>query len=180
MFERGDRERVPGGDERGKRGIMRLILVALDGSPHARQVLAGAQELAEKLGARLILFHAVSLPVGLPPRAYSVSPAEVGPLMVEAARVELEGYARGLSPALLASIRIEYGAPWQAICDAAKAEKADLIAVGSHGASGLDRLLGTTAAKVVNHADRSVLVIRIQSAGSSRASSSAIASMVVQ
>jgi nucleotide-binding universal stress UspA family protein len=36
----------------------------------------------------------------------------------------------------------------------------DLIVIGSHGYDALDRLLGTTAAKVVNHADRSVLVVR--------------------
>jgi nucleotide-binding universal stress UspA family protein len=36
----------------------------------------------------------------------------------------------------------------------------DLIAIGSHGYSPVDHVLGTTAAKVVNHADRSVLVVR--------------------
>jgi len=32
--------------------------------------------------------------------------------------------------------------------------------IGSHGYGGLDRLLGTTAARVVNHADRNVLIVR--------------------
>ena len=41
-----------------------------------------------------------------------------------------------------------------------KVTGADLIVVGSHGYSGIDHLLGTTAARVVNHADRSVLVVR--------------------
>jgi nucleotide-binding universal stress UspA family protein len=35
-----------------------------------------------------------------------------------------------------------------------------LIVIGSHGFSGIDRLLGTTAGRVVNHADRSVIVVR--------------------
>ncbi|MEA2697027.1 MAG: hypothetical protein QOI66_1298 [Myxococcales bacterium] len=139
---------------------MKLILVALDGSPNARNVLRGARELAEKVGARLILFHAVSLPVGLPREAYAVSPSDVGALLIEEARRELDGYAHELPAALLPSVRIEYGSPWQAICDEAKAEQVDLIVIGSHGYGGLDRLLGTTAAKVVNHADRSVLVVR--------------------
>jgi nucleotide-binding universal stress UspA family protein len=139
---------------------MKSILVALDGSPNARNVLRGARELAEKVQARLILFHAVSLPVGLPSEAYAVSPTDVGALLVEVARKELDAFARELSPTVSASVRIEYGVPWQAICDEAKAEKVDLIAVGSHGYGTLDRLLGTTAAKVVNHADRSVLVVR--------------------
>ena len=37
--------------------------------------------------------------------------------------------------------------------------KADLIVLGSHGYHGLDRLLGTTAGKVVNLARRNVLVV---------------------
>ena len=139
---------------------MKLILVGMDGSPNAPNVLAGARELAEKVGARLILFHAVSLPVGVPPDAYSISPSDLGARLVQTARRELDEYARQLPPALLANVRIEYGVPWQAICDAAKVDEVDLIAIGSHGYGGLDRLLGTTAAKVVNHADRSVLVIR--------------------
>jgi nucleotide-binding universal stress UspA family protein len=60
----------------------------------------------------------------------------------------------------LAGTRVTIGAPWQAICDAARDENVDLIVIGSHGYSAVDRLLGTTAAKVVNHADRSVLVVR--------------------
>ena len=36
----------------------------------------------------------------------------------------------------------------------------DLIVIGSHGFGTIDRILGTTAAKVVNHAERNVLVVR--------------------
>jgi universal stress protein F len=43
---------------------------------------------------------------------------------------------------------------------AAAENDVDMIVIGSHGYHGLDRVLGTTAAKVVNHADRSVLVVR--------------------
>jgi nucleotide-binding universal stress UspA family protein len=50
--------------------------------------------------------------------------------------------------------------PWDGICRAAIELDADLIVLGSHGYGALDRVLGTTAAKVVNHADRSVLVVR--------------------
>jgi len=139
---------------------MKLILVAMDGSPHSRNVLAGARELAEKAQAKLLLFHAVSLPVGLPPTAYSVSPDAVGDLLAKTAREELDRHARELPAALLGGVKVEVGTPWRAICDAAKAANVDLIAIGSHGYGGLDRLLGTTAAKVVNHADRSVLVVR--------------------
>ena len=50
--------------------------------------------------------------------------------------------------------------PWQGICEAARRVGADLIVIGSHGYGGLDRLLGTTAAKVVNHARVSVMVVK--------------------
>jgi nucleotide-binding universal stress UspA family protein len=139
---------------------MKTILVALDGSPNAPNVLRGARELAEKVGAELLLFHAVSLPMGLPREAYAISPTDVGPLLLETARQQLEGYANDLRPTVRARVRVQYGVPWQAICEGAKGENVDLIAVGSHGYGGLDRVLGTTAAKVVDHADRSVLVLR--------------------
>ena len=35
-----------------------------------------------------------------------------------------------------------------------------LVIIGSHGYGGIDHLLGTTAARIVNHADRPVLVFR--------------------
>jgi universal stress protein F len=56
--------------------------------------------------------------------------------------------------------RVVVGAPWQSICSTAESLKADLVVIGSHGYSGVDRLLGTTAGKVVNHAPCSVLVVR--------------------
>lgn len=51
------------------------------------------------------------------------------------------------------------GEPWRNIVTAHKLD-VDLIVVGSHRHHGpLDRALGTVAAKVVNHADRNVLVV---------------------
>ena len=42
----------------------------------------------------------------------------------------------------------------------AEKQHADLIVIGAQGYGILDRIMGTTAAKVVNHADRPVLVVR--------------------
>ena len=53
-----------------------------------------------------------------------------------------------------------FGTAWDAICREARETNADLIVIGSHGHSRLARMLGTTAAKVVNNADRNVLVVR--------------------
>jgi nucleotide-binding universal stress UspA family protein len=58
------------------------------------------------------------------------------------------------------AIEVVVATPWQAVCFSAQAHEVDLIVIGSHGYGGLDRVLGTTAARVVNHALCSVLVVR--------------------
>jgi nucleotide-binding universal stress UspA family protein len=57
-------------------------------------------------------------------------------------------------------IHVHIGTPWDTICREATSLDCDLVVLGSHGYSGFDRILGTTAAKVTNHCDRSVLVVR--------------------
>lgn len=49
--------------------------------------------------------------------------------------------------------------PSEGILAAASAIDADLIVLGNHGYSGWDRVLGTTASKVVNGSHRNVLVV---------------------
>lgn len=56
---------------------------------------------------------------------------------------------------------VEEGNPAGTIIDKAKSWDADLIVVGSHGRSGLDRfLMGSVAEKVVAHAPCSVAVVK--------------------
>jgi nucleotide-binding universal stress UspA family protein len=139
---------------------MKRILVGLDGSKRQESVLQTARLLGERLGAKLILFRAVGLPMELPAQALGLSPEGVERTLGDLARGELEAAAKTLPPSLVERVQIAIGMPWRAICDAAKQDGADLIVVGSHGYGGVDRLIGTTAAKVVNHADCSVLVSR--------------------
>jgi nucleotide-binding universal stress UspA family protein len=137
---------------------MKKILVGLDGSEHERVVLAAAEDLARRMGATLLLYRAVPLPIGLPPNAFGITPAAFGDLLIDDAKQHLQVLAA--ADDLVAGRLVELGSPWRAICEAAKREKVDLIVIGSHGYHGLDRVLGTTAAKVVNHADRTVMVVR--------------------
>lgn len=139
---------------------MKKILVGLDGSPRSADVLDAALRLARASSAKLALFRAVGVPRDVPPIAWSVAPAELEKVLQAEARAALEAQARELPAELLAGASVAIGTPWNAICEAAQREDADLIVIGSHGYGGVDRLLGTTAAKVVNHADRSVLVVR--------------------
>ena len=138
---------------------MQRILVALDGSPAQTAVLDAAAELAAALGAKLILFHAVAIPVHLPQQALAVPPTDVGGLLSDMARLQLEELAQARAE-LVERIQVEVGTAWRAVCEAAKTDDVDLVVIGSHGYGGIDRLLGTTAAKIVDHAPCSVHVVR--------------------
>jgi nucleotide-binding universal stress UspA family protein len=138
---------------------MNKILVALDGSARADGVLAHAVSLARVNGAKLVLFRSF----GIPPDMTLAWPATDEPLEIalrNKAQSYLDACARTVPAELLAGVRVALGSPWEAVCKAARDESVDLIVIGSHGYSGVDHVLGTTAAKIVNHADRSVLVVR--------------------
>ena len=139
---------------------MKTLLVALDGSTRAEAVLEAGVFQAKSAGAKLVLFRAVGIPVDWPPTAMAMSPTDVLSMLEDQARNELAELGRRAAVGVPWEIRIDTGSAWQAICQAARAVEAALIIIGSHGYHGLDRVLGTTAARVVNHADRSVLVVR--------------------
>ena len=138
---------------------MKRILVALDGSPRADGVLAYAVSLARLTGAKLLLFRSF----GIPPEMTLAWPVPDEPLetaLRTQAQTYLDERSRSVPSDLLGEIRVTLGVPWQAVCSAARDENVDLVVIGSHGYSGIDHLLGTTAARIVDHADRPVLVVR--------------------
>jgi nucleotide-binding universal stress UspA family protein len=140
--------------------MMKRLLVALDGSPHAQSVLAAAIALAERTDGKLILFRAVEVPTESTALAFSLPPGELEAAMQKAAETALADYTHKVPPERLEGARVGVGSPWRAICDAASDANVDLIVVGSQGYGTLERILGTTASRVVNRADRSVLVVR--------------------
>lgn len=139
---------------------MKRILVALDGSPRAPAVFAAAQNLAELTGARLILYRAMSVVPDLPREVMIESQDRLEDLLLANARHDLERLGAAAPPGMIEQLVTRFATPWDGICRAAYEHDVDLLVIGSHGYGGLDRLLGTVAAKVVNHADRNVLVVR--------------------
>jgi nucleotide-binding universal stress UspA family protein len=139
---------------------MKKLLVCLDGSSREQGVLDAALALARKSFARLVLFRSVGIQAELPLEAYSMALDDIPNLLVENAEKRLKKLAATVPEDLLAGVRVAIGTPWQSIERAAAEEDVDLIVIGAHGYHGLDRVVGTTAAKVVNHADRAVLVVR--------------------
>lgn len=136
------------------------ILAALDDSSRADGVLAAAVALARTYQCTLVLCRVIAMP------AVQVTPDGL-PLAVDL-QGDLEQKARAALEAIQARVPADIktklvtllDVPWQGICEASVQEDVGLIVIGSHGYCALDRILGTTAAKVVNHADRSVLVVR--------------------
>lgn len=139
---------------------MKKILVGVDHSPRTSDVLAAAIELATRTGAKLFLFRAVTVPTDPFPDDYTIAPSDYGTVLEKRALADLEISVKTIPPGLFIGYEAKLGIPWEAICDKAKEEDVDCIVIGSHGYSTIDRLLGTTAAKVVNHADRTVVVVR--------------------
>ena len=145
---------------------VKRILVGLDGSPREPYVLAGAQDLAQRFDARLLLVRAVGLPPEIPPEAWQDPRLSVQEYLQTKARQGLDRCLKLLAEPLRSRTELEVmiATPWQALCMTAQAHAVDLIVIGSHGYSGLDRVLGTTAARVVNHALCSVFVVRPEEA----------------
>jgi len=139
---------------------MKRILVGLDGSQRAEGVLQTAADLARATGGKLILYRAVGVPHEIPVEAYSMTPASLAELLERDAQKYVDGVAAKMPAGMVEATIVHVGTPWQGICTAADERRADIIVIGSHGYSGIDRVIGTTAAKVVHHATQSVLVVR--------------------
>ena len=134
------------------------ILVALDNSPRAPDVLATAARYPDP-SAKLILYRAITVPPEMP-RALLVDDARLEDLLRANARSELEQLAAAVDARRIEDMLLSFASPWDGICRAARDRDVDLVVIGSHGYGRLERLLGTTVAKVVNHIDRDVLVVR--------------------
>ena len=133
----------------------RRILVPLDGSEFAAEVLPLAKELARLHASEIVLFHSVDVGVYLDP-VPAVSPAET-PADVERLFEKFKRRLEGVP----VRVRSTMGEPASAILEAAESESVDLIALTTHGRSGPTRwLFGSIAEKVVRHAACPVLVHR--------------------
>jgi nucleotide-binding universal stress UspA family protein len=139
---------------------MKRILVALDASPRAAMILAEAARLAKLTNSTLVLYRAISIPADLPSELYGVTDRSVEDVLMGNAIAGLDRLAAAVPEARIETTTATFAIPWDGICRAAHEHGVDLVIIGSHDYHGLDRVLGTTAAKVVNHVDRNVLVVR--------------------
>jgi nucleotide-binding universal stress UspA family protein len=140
------------------------ILVPLDGSKRAEAILPHVEELAHCANAKVVFLQVVE--------PYPVIPSPEGPrpafdqLELERPTREAEAYLTALrgefrEKGIQAREYVAHGAVVEAIINVAKREGADLIAMASHGRSGLARAFyGSVAAGVLQRVDRPLLIIR--------------------
>jgi nucleotide-binding universal stress UspA family protein len=146
--------------------MYQTILVPLDGSQRAERILPYTDALAQKFGSRLVLLQVVE------PIVVGVSPYDAGSAFVaneidrrtEEAKTYLAALQTQLAKTnITATTQVEYGPVVSTILDVAEQHNVDLIAMASHGRTGLARVFyGSAAAGVLNQAARPLLVIRAQ------------------
>ncbi len=143
--------------------IFRKILCPIDFSPGSDQAMRVAIRLASEAGAELVLAHAWHIPPIAFAGPYVFAP-DVIQEIEDSAREALddatrEAAARG---AKHLSSRLLTGAPRHEIVEVLARDPAfDLVVMGTHGRTGLARvLLGSVAEGVVRHAPCSVLAVR--------------------
>jgi nucleotide-binding universal stress UspA family protein len=138
------------------------VLVPLDESRLSEAVLGPAVELATGLDAEVVLVEVVAWP----PLVYS-DPIELLPYDPEEQLAEARGYLADVATRLRnsgASVRClaDVGrAPAETIVRLARDEHADLIAMATHGRSGVARVvLGSTTTGTLQHAGVPLLIVR--------------------
>jgi len=140
------------------RGPLARFLVALDESEHGVIVRDYAVELARRTRVKLRLFRAIGQPARPDTPRQEAAPRDA---LRRAAHEALHELSRLVPPELLEDVTAANGATaWSSICTAAREFDADVSIVGAHAHRLTDGLLGTTAARVADHADRSVLVVK--------------------
>ena len=138
------------------------ILVPLDGSARAEKILAHVEELALKYGARVSVMQVVEPIVTISSADVFIPETDSFAAKMEQAQIYLNAVKQRLvEKGIDAHTRVVSGSIVEAICQAAEIEKADLIALASHGRTGAARVFyGSVAAGVLHRVDRPLLIIR--------------------
>jgi nucleotide-binding universal stress UspA family protein len=136
---------------------LKNILFATDFSPAAEAALPYAIGLARRYGGTI---HAVHVRF---PATYPVVGPEAMPQIIQAAEEQAKFEAQQLHQMLTGvphQVSVGEGEVWPMVNEIAKEQKADVIVIGTHGRTGLKRvLLGSVAEEVFRKAAIPVLTV---------------------
>ena len=138
------------------------ILLTTDFSEASEKAVERAGQLARATGARLTVLHIHRHPPAAPeapvPQGKELSSADLDSdahLALEALRSSKLANVESV-----ALVTVEHVSAPLAICEYADKHGVDMIVIGTHGRTGMTRLLiGSVAEKVVRHASCAVLVV---------------------
>ncbi len=141
------------------------ILVPTDGTELSMQAIRKVLDLAKEIGARVTVLRVSGKPAHLVMFGIDVTELseETRGRILEDVRSHFawaqgEAVARGVA---CETVRVEAEHPWEGILQTTAAQGCDLIAMASHGRSGINaRLLGSETQKVLTHSALPVLVLR--------------------
>ncbi len=144
------------------------VLVPLDGSPLSETVLPWVRQLAREAGATIYLLRVVPPPDVVVTGYENFSPVPVPLVTPEEQAAEVRAARRylqrvGRLPGLSAPVRrlVREGRPATEIVHAAREVGVALVAMSTHGRTGLGRLvMGSVADQVIRTAGIPVMILR--------------------
>ena len=146
--------------------MFQKILVCLDGSKLAEQILPYAAEQAARFGSSLVLFQEVSLASIPTPTGIESVPVAIPNDQLANAEAAARDYLNGLALPLRDKVmKVQcvtmVGHPAESIVSYAEENKFDLVAIATHGRSGLRRLVfGSVADYVIRKSGLPILLIK--------------------
>lgn len=133
------------------------IMVCVDLSPTSKYVIDRAENLADCYNAKVSLLHVME---PIPNYGY-LEVSEIEAACLQQAEEEIQVIGKRLNIPEDHQ-HIEKGLVKHEILHALDTHEVDLLVIGSHGHSGLARLLGSTTSGVLHEAKCDVLVVRLQ------------------
>ena len=141
---------------------MQTIVVPTDFSPHSERALEVAEKLVKLTGGKIHLLHCFQINVGgISPYGVTV-PEEFNREVREAAEKAIEDLERKVAAeGIEVETHLTPRFPSEAVSDLAKELGADLIVMGTRGATGLKHiLLGSVAERTIRIAPCPVLTVK--------------------
>ncbi len=143
---------------------MKTILVPTDFSANAEHAIRYAVIFAKPFGAKVVLFHSYLLPVYATDLPLPVATDEALRLASQESLEKLATRMRSEFPGVNFETRLEAGYAEEAIRAAVEAMKADMVIMGTRGASGIrEALIGTITASMLEVLDVPLIAVPAES-----------------